>query len=109
MKALKVTAISSIGFALVFAVFSLVLYYGNWERLVFVICTGLFVGLIAAPEIEPKAFKMPWLFQISSGAISGLLLALGFQLSAEATLFAALLGGLLGWSAPIWVKHVPIP
>jgi hypothetical protein len=108
-KALKVATLSSAGFALLFAAFSLVLYFGEWERLIFAICSGLFIGLLAAPEIEPIAFKNAWLFQTICGAISGVFLALGFQLNIEAVLFASLVGALIGWSAPIWVKHVPIP
>jgi hypothetical protein len=109
MKALKVSAICSFGFALLFAAFSLVFYFGDWPRLGFVFFTGLFVGLVAAPEIEPKAFKRAWLFQLGSGVASGVLVTLAFHLSAEAITLGALIGGLLGWSAPFWAKHVPIP
>lgn len=107
--ALKVAVFSGIGFAIVFAAFSLVFYFGDWHRLAFVFFTGLFLGLVAAPEIEPKAFKNAALFQISSGAISGLMVAIAFQLGTEAVLLGGLIGALLGWSAPVWAKHVPIP
>jgi hypothetical protein len=109
MKALKVSAICSIGFALLFAAFSLVFYLGDWPRFVFVFCTGLFVGLVAAPEFEPSAFKMAWLFQLGSGVAAGTLVALAYQADAETIGVAALLGGVLGWSAPFWAKHVQIP
>jgi uncharacterized membrane protein len=106
---LKVAALSGIGFAVVFSAFSLAFYFGDWHRVTFVFFTGLFFGFVAAPEIEPKAFKNAAFFQISSGSLSGLLVALAFQLDVQAVLLGALIGGLLGWSAPLWAKHVPIP
>ena len=48
----------------------------DWSRLIYVFVMGLFIGLVLAPEIEPKAFKKPWLFQILGGAIFGIILAI---------------------------------
>ena len=109
VKALKVSVICGLGGALIFAAFSLVFYFGEWARLALVFVMGLFIGLIAAPELEPKAFKMAWLYQLGSGVVAGLLVGLAFNLGAETIMLTTLLGGLLGWSAPFWVKHVPIP
>jgi uncharacterized membrane protein YjjP (DUF1212 family) len=108
-SALKIATLSSLGFALVFGAFSLMLYFGDWTRLGFVFFMGLFIGLMAAPEIEPKAFKRAWMIQVGSGMVSAVLLALAFQLDADLMLPMALLGGLLGWFAPLWLRHVPIP
>lgn len=109
LKALKLTAICGLGSGMLFAVFSLVFHFGDWRRLILVFGIGVFVGLVGAPEIEPKAFKKAWLLQLVSGVLAGVLVSLAFNLSTEATAVAALLGGLLGWSAPFWVKYIPIP
>ena len=109
MKAIKVAAKCGLGFALLCSTFSLVFYFGDWPRLLFVSLIGLFVGLVAAPELEPKVFKHAWLFQLCSGAAAGLLLVITIHPSSEALVLAVILGGFLGWSAPIWAKHVPIP
>ena len=109
MKSLKTAALSGIGFAALFAVFSLLFYFGDWPRLALVTCAGLFVGLVAAPELEPKAFRHAWLLQLLSGLMAGALLGWGLGLGIEAVILATVVGGLLGWSAPWWVKHVQVP
>ena len=108
-KALKVAALSSLGFGMLFGVFSLVFEFGNWPRAIGVSMLGAFLGMIAAPEIDPKSFKMAWLFQLFSGLASGTVLALLLQMSVVNIIAVAVIGGVLGWSAPYWVKYVPIP
>jgi len=61
--------------ALIFSMASLVFYFDEWDRLFFVASLGLFVGLVAAPEIDPKVFKTAWLFQMTSGLAAGGLIA----------------------------------
>ena len=70
---------------------------------------GVFVGLLVAPEFKPKLYKNIALFQIFCGAIAGLLATLAFVPSAESAILGLLSGGLLGWLAPYWLKHMPIP
>ena len=108
LKAIKISLISSFGFAAVFAVFSLLFYFGDWERLSIVAFFGFFIGLIGAPEIEPKAFKYPRIVQLFSGMLAGAVVGYFFQLGSEYVIVAVLIGGLLGWLAPFWVSHAPI-
>jgi hypothetical protein len=49
-RALRILAISSLGFAGFFGLLSLTLYFGDWDRLLIVVAFGLFFGLVAAPN-----------------------------------------------------------
>jgi len=109
MHALKAVLICTIGVAFLFSLFSLVFYFGDWTRLAILFFMGAFLGLIGAPELEPKAFKSPWLFQLIGGAVSGAISGLLLSASIEATFVLTLIGGVLGWLAPYWLKHAPIP
>jgi len=93
----------------VFAVLSLLFREGGADEHGILFCLGFFVGLVGAPEIFPEHFRNAAMFQTSSGAIAGLFGGLAFSTSLEAAILGLLLGGLLGWLAPYWVKHVRIP
>jgi len=106
---IKPTVLCAVGFSALFSLASLVFYFGDWDRLVFVALLGAFVGAVAAPEFEPKAFKYPVLVQSCSGAISGMLFGLAFSLSGEYIAVSSAAGIILGFTASFWVKHVPLP
>ena len=109
MSQLKVLLYSGIGFALVFSGFSLVFYFGDWPRLFLVGSFGLFVGLLAATEFEPKVFKKAWVIQLICGAIAGAIAGMVFSINSTDIVSTSIIGGFIGWSANLWVKHVPIP
>lgn len=109
MKKLKVILISICFFAGAFSAVSLVFYFGDWWRLIFVSFMGVCVGLVAAPSIEPKAFKNAWAYEISFGALAGAIVPAVFAGGAGAIAVGALLGGMLGYLAPYWIKHIDIP
>ncbi len=109
MNAVKISLICSLGFAVMFGFFSLLFYFGDWTRLYLVTLFGFFIGLIAAPEINPTAFKMPGLVQLFSGMCAGGVSGWFFQLTLENIIITIIVSGVLGWLAPFWVKHVPIP
>lgn len=109
MKAVNIAVISSVIFAVIFGGLSLLLYFGDWPRMALLSSLGLFVGVVAAPEFEPKAFKRAWLLQLMAGFVAGGIIGVLFNLGATEVTAIALVGGIVGWSAPIWVKHVPIP
>lgn len=109
MSKLQVISISVLCFAGFASILSVIFYFGDWPRLIAVIVIGLFLGLLAAPSIEPKAFKHAWAYELLSGAMSGALIGLIFIASGEAVLVGALVGGVLGYLAPYWIKHAPIP
>ncbi|MES2823473.1 MAG: hypothetical protein V4732_07720 [Pseudomonadota bacterium] len=95
--------------AFTFGVFSLVFYFGDWERLYLVTLCGFFVGVLAAPEFEPKKFKYGWLLQILAGAVAGALLGVVFLLSIELIISCSIIGGFVGWLSPLWIKYISIP
>ncbi|MCU7960819.1 MAG: hypothetical protein KZQ58_12665 [gamma proteobacterium symbiont of Bathyaustriella thionipta] len=107
--ALKISAFCSLGLAFVFGLFSLVFYYADWHRLLLVSLLGFFLGLMAAPELQPKAFKRAGLLQVSSGFSAGMVFGYWFQLQPETIWLAALSGAFLGWLAPLWIKYLSIP
>lgn len=109
MSKLQVISVSVLCFAGCASVFSLIFYFGDWPRLMSVVVRGVFLGLLAAPSIKPKAFKHAWAYELLSGAMSGALLGMVLAGSGEAVAGGALIGGVLGYMVPCWIKHVPIP
>ena len=109
MKTLKVITISGLSISFIFALCSLIFFFGDWPRLIAVSILGLFVGFIAAPEFEPKAFKEPFLWQAFCGFAVGLTVALYFDLENPFFILSILVGTVLGGTATLWIKHVPIP
>lgn len=109
MKALKISLICGLSLGFLSGIFSLIFNFGDWVHLGVVFFMAMFIGLIAAPEIEPKAFKNPGLFQASCGIVSGIFCGIMLKGNTEIIVLLALIGGILGWSAPFWVKHAPLP
>ena len=109
MKWLKISLLSSLFFSAIFSAVSLLFYFGDWERLFFVAIFGIFVGLLAAPEIDRKEFSYPCLFQIINGAIAGFIVGSHLSSNTEIIILSVIIGGVFGWSAPFWLKHVQIP
>ena len=109
MSKLKVISISVLLFAGFASVLSLVFFFGDWARFLAVAVVGVFLGLLAAPSIEPKVFKHAWAYELCSGAIAGALIGLIFVGSGESVVVGALIGGVMGYTAPYWIKHAPIP
>ncbi len=109
LNKMKEAILISIGFAILFSLFSLIFYFGDWIRFVFVFLTGLFVGALAFPELNSKCCKYPTLYQISVGCIAGFLGGVALNATIETSVSIAVIGGVLGFTAPYWLKHAPIP
>jgi hypothetical protein len=103
---LRVAIYCGLSFAVIFGLFSCVFYFGDWSRLGFVAAFGLFFGICSAPEMEPKKFKHGWLLQITAGFIAGLLAGVFFNLEIGLIFSFGIIGGFVGWLAPMWVRHV---
>ena len=106
---LRITIYCALSISAIFGLVSAVFYFGDWSRLGIVTAIGLFVGILLAPEIEPKKFKRGWLLQMIAGLFAGLLVGLFFGLDESLIVSCGVIGGFLGWIAPTWVKHVQIP
>lgn len=109
MRMFKITLYSSLAFALVFSLFSLLFYFGNWNRLAVAFILGLFIGIIAAPEFEPKAFKQAWIFQVLGAMLFGVVLGIALHLEVTSIVVISFVSAFLGLTASYWIKHVPIP
>lgn len=109
MKSIKISILSSLSFASIFGLVSLIFYFGEWQRLYTVTALGIFIGFLAAPEFDKKAFKNPVIFQTASGAICGLITCILFTTNIEVLILSGFIGAFIGWSASFWIKHVPIP
>ena len=106
---LKVIFYSCFGLAIFASASSLVFYFGDWSRFTFLFVLGLFLGLVAAPEFEPKVFKYPQLFQFFGGLFFGLILAIFLQLEMPSIIAVSAIGALLGITTTYWFRHVSLP
>ena len=106
---LKFSILLCLSVGAVFSIFSIVLYFGDWLRALFVFLFGLFVGALAIPEIETEAVKNPVLFQTVVGIVGGSIAAVAFQTDFEYVIYSSIIGALLGFTSHYWIKYVQIP
>ena len=106
---LKVIFFSSFGLAVFASASSILFYFGDWKRFGFLFVLGLFLGLVAAPEFEPKVFKYPKIFQFFGGLFFGMILAIFFKLEVSSIISISIIGALLGATATYWLKYVSLP
>lgn len=70
---------------------------------------GAFLGAVGAPEVEPKYFKYPAIWQVTFATFGCVLFAHSVAASYEGYLVAVLIGIILGYTAPFWIKYVVFP
>ena len=70
---------------------------------------GAIFGMIGAPELEPEAFRYPRAWQILFAVLGCTLFAFSLNAQAEGIAVAVVVGVVLGYSAPYWVKHIDAP
>jgi hypothetical protein len=107
--ALKIAIVTVTACALVFAIVGGASYGYTVSNVLFFSAFGAILGAIGAPYIEPKAFSHPIFWQVSFSIVGGLLIALYLQVGPEGYALATIVGAILGYTAPIWVKHVQGP
>ena len=71
--------------------------------------SGAMVGAIAAPELEPKVFRYPALWQVSFAVVGCVLAAAAWDAPVEGYLLAVVGGAVLGYIAPVWIKRLQVP
>ncbi|KGD96059.1 hypothetical protein JL37_09705 [Achromobacter sp. RTa] len=97
------------GFALAFALLGGLSIGFSAPALALLSVAGALFGAIAAPEIEPRAFRRPVLWQIGFAVAGCLLVAALLGADAEGYGLAVALGLILGFFAPSWIKHLTLP
>ncbi len=84
-------------------------YWTHGPRLAVLILLGGAVLLLAVPELEPKAYRHPALWQSGVGAGAGLMTAWLVGGGGWACLLGVLVGAMLGWLTPFWMRYLPLP
>jgi hypothetical protein len=71
--------------------------------------SGGLLGAIAAPDLEPEAFRHAKLWQMFFAILGSVLVA--FHVNAEPVgyLIAVVVGAVLGYFARYWTKHINVP
>ena len=107
----KVKAIlfASIFFVGLPSLVTFIMSFGNWSSLWGIVIMGSFLSLVAAPEIEPHAFKKRWLFQLLGGLLFGLTLGIVLRLDVNVIFLSSSIGAFVGVTTPFWLKYAPIP
>jgi len=95
-------------FALAFAGLA-ALQGASLPGLLFAGLAGLFMGAIGAPEIEPRAFRRPVLWQIGFSVLGCCLVAAVLSAGFDGYALAVALGVLLGILAPLWIHYIQGP
>ena len=70
---------------------------------------GACFGAVAAPEIEPSAFRYPAWWQVGCSVAACVLAALVLGAGVDGYLFAMAAGIAIGVLAPYWIRHVTGP
>ena len=103
----KVVAVASPAMAVVFPVFH-GWHYGYEPRAVLLLAAaGAALGVIAAPVIEPKAFRHPVGWQVFFSVLSCVFIAIQQQAGKLGFAFALVGGVLIGLTAKWWVDGLP--
>jgi hypothetical protein len=109
IKGIKLAIVVSLIFAIISIVFG---GLGNGFTMRTVILYGVmgaFLGAVGAPEIEPKYFRYPTIWQVFFSIVGCSLFAFSMHAPLEGYVAAVLIGGFLGFTAHYWVKHVSFP
>lgn len=108
-SAFKVAIVTAAASAVFFTIFGGLTYGYTLPTILFLSSLGAILGAIGAPHIEPKAFSHPITWQVCFSILGCLLIAFSFQAGPEGYALATIIGGLLGYAAPTWVKHIQGP
>lgn len=109
IQEIKVGLVSAIVGGVAFAALCAIFHANDPGHLLLAAGAGVFTGLLAAPEFSPKTYKNPGVFQLLSGAVSGLLLGILFQWGFVGIVISTVVGAILGYTAKIWLDQVQVP
>lgn len=104
-----VVSLLTFGFAVVFILFGGLTSGYSLRSVLCLGSAGFFVGAIGAPEIKPKLFRFPTLWQICFSVLGCIFIAAHLEAGALGYSLAAVAGLILGYSAPFWIAHIQVP
>lgn len=108
-RGLVAAVLLSAFFAFVFAIFGGFHAGFSVPNLAFFGAAGAILGMIGAPELEPKAFRYPTLWQLMFAVLGCVLFAVNLNATFEGYVLAILGGVIIGYLAPYWIKHIQAP
>lgn len=106
---ITIAVIAAVVMGGLFAVFGGLAHGYTLRNIGLLFSSGALIGAMSGPELEPKAFRFPTLWQVITCAFGFIAGAIYFRASPEGVALAALVGIILGYLAPYWLKHVQIP
>jgi hypothetical protein len=106
MKILQTSLLCAMASAAISSLCSLIVDFGDWNKLREFVIIGAAIGFFAAPEIEPKVFSYPVIWQSFWGGVSAFLITTALKASPQEAQIAALVGTILGMSSALWHKHI---
>ena len=87
---------------------NLIINFGDWYKLIVYTFTGIFFGILIAPELEKEYFPHPVLFQSLCGFFAGCIVA-SIVNGVDWQLLVIIVFTIMGFTANMWIKHAPIP
>jgi hypothetical protein len=109
VSGIKVAILVAVIMGIVFAIFGGLSEGFHLQSLGILFFCGFLIGAMAAPELEPKAFRFPTVWRITTCTLGFIVGAIYLKASLENIALAAFVGAILGYLAPYWIKHFPIP
>ncbi len=104
-----VVSLLTLWFAASFILFGGLTFGYSLRSVLFLGAAGFFAGAIGAPEVEPRLFRFPRLWQICFAVFGCVLVAMYLQVGALGYFIAGVAGLILGSLAPLWIPHVQVP
>jgi hypothetical protein len=105
----KVALVASGVLAVLFVVFGGWSFGFSWRSVALLAVAGGLFGAIAAPDLEPAAFRHATLWQMFFAILGGLLIAFFVKAQPVGYAIAVLLGATLGFFARYWTKYIDVP
>jgi hypothetical protein len=104
----KVALFASAVFAMLFVVFGGFSTGYSLRSVGLLALAGALLGAIAAPDLEPKAFRFPKLWQMLFAILGSILIAFTLKVGPIGYAIAVLLGGVSGFFARYWTKYIDV-
>ena len=105
----KVALFASGGFAMLFVAFGVFRAGYSLRSVGLMALAGALLGAIAAPDLEPKAFRFPELWQMFFAIVGSILIAVSLKAGPIGYAIAVVVGGVLGFFARYWTKYIDVP